>query len=342
MKHMRAHSLIVGSLLCSGLNACAPKEGPKVLPALEYARTIGGGQRQDISRAHALSSGSQPVTRAANSIPEPHRGPHLATVSRQGNAEPRFRFAADSGVTGTDRPAVEGENGVVTNMGPEAPQVPSYEVHQNAAPNIRDYNGPLSLGDPGVSASLWQESRGETNLFHDFRAWQPMDLITIVVTERSEGLKLADTDLKTESTFEAAINNVLGFENDVKERNSDAEGNSKVDLANLINASTNTKFKGTGRTGRTDTLKAQISAMVVEVLPGGLLRIEGERIISMNNEEQIMVISGLARTRDLNSDNQIDSAKIANLRIDYFGRGTVSSAQYGGWLGNLLRIIWPF
>jgi flagellar L-ring protein precursor FlgH len=82
--------------------------------------------------------------------------------------------------------------------------------------------------------------------------------------------------------------------------------------------------------------------MIVEVLPGGVLRIEGERIISVNNEEQIMVISGLARTRDINSENQIDSTRLANMRVDYFGRGAVGSPQFGGWFSNLLRLLWPF
>lgn len=340
MKHIRAQSLIVGSLLCTGLNACAPANEVKSFPALEYARTLGAGQRQDVRRAQALSGGAVVGPPAASHVAR-HQAAQVTTVSNQVGSEARFRYAADKQ---TDQPTVANESGVVTNLLPESDRAndAGFEVHHNATPNIRDYNGPLSLGDPGVSASLWQESRGETNLFHDFRAWQPMDLITIVVTERSEGLKMADTDLKTESSFQAAVENFLGYENDVIEHNSDSEGKPKIDLSNLVKASTDTEFKGTGRTGRTDTLKAQISAMVVEVLPGGLLRIEGERIISMNNEEQIMVISGLARTRDLNSENQIDSAKIANLRIDYFGRGTVSSAQVGGWLGNVLRYLWPF
>jgi flagellar L-ring protein precursor FlgH len=228
-------------------------------------------------------------------------------------------------------------------MNPEIPAEPEFQMQPSTMPNTRDYNGRLSLGDPGVSASLWQESRGETSLFHDFRAWQPMDIITILVTERAQGRKQADTNLSTESTFQAALSNFFGYEQDLQELNMNKTGSgSKVNLQNLINASSESEFKGAGQTGRSDTLTAQISAMVVEVLPGGVLRLEGERIISMNNEEQIMVISGLARTRDINSENQIDSARIANLRVDYFGRGTVGSTTYGGWLSNILRILWPF
>ena len=55
-----------------------------------------------------------------------------------------------------------------------------------------------------------------------------------------------------------------------------------------------------------------------------------------------MVISGLVRPRDVNSDNEVPSNKVANMRIDYYGRGTVGEAQYGGWLGRALRKVWPF
>lgn len=330
MKKSSNKKIAMSGVICGVLSSCvAVDSGPKTIPALEYARSLGGGKRQDVARAEALSQTPE-QRHALRSRPVKHSAPQ----GIQDGA--RFRLASNE-VTGD-----QNQGDVVTNIPAEIPAEADFQMHESTTPNSRDYNGPLSLGDPGVSASLWQESRGETSLFHDFRAWQPMDIITILITERAEGRKQADTNVKTESTFQTAIENIFGFENDVVDRNSTAEGDPKVDLKNLINASAESEYKGEGRTGRTDSLRAQISAMVVEVLPGGLLRIEGERIISMNNEEQIMVVSGLARTRDINSENQIDSARIANLRVDYFGRGVVGSAQYGGWLSNLLRMIWPF
>jgi len=210
------------------------------------------------------------------------------------------------------------------------------EYRSSLSGDTRDYNGPLSLGDPGVSASLWKESRSGNDLYRDDRAWQPMDLITIIVTESSEGKKEADTEIKSKSSVLAAIQNFLGYEDDAKDSNPD------LNLDSIIKASTENNFKGEGDTSRKDTLKARISAMVAEVLPSGILRIEGQRIISVNAEEQVMVISGLVRPRDINSTNEIDSSKIANLRIDYYGRGTVSEAQYGGWMSRAIRILWPF
>lgn len=209
---------------------------------------------------------------------------------------------------------------------------PGFRVQQSTVGNRRQYHGPLLLGDPGVSASLWQESRASNDLLRDYRAYQPMDLITIVVSETSEGKKSADTATKSDSTLELAIESLLGFE----------DQSSHLNPASLANASSKNEFSGEGETNRKDSLKAKISAMVVEVLPTGVLRIEGEKIIAVNSEEQTMVISGLVRLRDINSENEVDSSKIANMRIDYFGSGIIGEAQHGGWLGRIVRKVWPF
>lgn len=198
------------------------------------------------------------------------------------------------------------------------------------------YGGPLEIGDPGVTASLWRESQSGNEPFRDFRAWQPMDLVTIVINELSLGQQLANTEVKSKSQYLAAIENFFGLEKQTK------EWTNQPDLSSLIQAQTQNDFRGEGRTLRQAQLNARISAVVVEVLPSGLLRIEGEKIIAMNNEEQIMILSGLVRQRDINSNNEINASQIAQVRIDYYGNGTLGEAQYGGWLSRLLRILWPF
>ena len=294
------------SILCLGLTSCLPSpqriEHP-VIPSLRYS--------ENLKRTNPEAFPSQQITNAAS------------------NSRAQYRFAAGEG-------------------SPDAAIEPSYEVYHSSAPDIRDYNGPLSLGDPGVTASLWQESRGGSDLFRDYRAFQALDLITIVVTEVSEGKKEADTDSSTESSILSGITSFFGFEHDAIESNTSGKKTKRpgddftLDPSQLIKADSSNEFKGEAETTRKGSLKARISAMVVEVLPGGTMRIEGEKIIAVNNEEQVMVISGLVRPRDVNSNNEVDSSKIANLRIDYFGEGTVGDAQVGGWFGGMLRRLWPF
>lgn len=198
--------------------------------------------------------------------------------------------------------------------------------------NPRDYNGPLSLGDPGQASSLWRESGSGHDFFRDVRAWQPMDLITVRILEKTEGKKEADTETKGKSSLSASIENFLGFEDNFP----------GTDPTNRLTATTQNDYKGEGETTRKDSLTGTLSAMVAEVLPTGIIRIEGTKIISVNNEEQIMVLTGLVRPRDITSENEVDSTRIANMRIDYYGRGDIGDVQRQGWLGQLVRKVWPF
>ena len=118
--------------------------------------------------------------------------------------------------------------------------------------------------------------------------------------------------------------------------------NDGLDPENLINAQTNSVYQGQGQTKRLGSLRGKLSAVVLEVLPNGLLRVEGTKIVSVDNEEEVMVVSGLARLRDIDPQNQIDSSRIANMRIDFYGKGVAGDITNLGWGTRLVRQIWPF
>ncbi len=353
MKKSLNNSQLFLVALSMGLAGCAPTPAQNFrVPAVEYANRL----KQQRARIDPEYRKRLVIEQGFNSIQGPGVPAEALYASggltltpnapMSSGSEPRamMKMVSDNGGTGTlaaDKPAeapvfVPDEKtagtDVVTNLGADNQ---SSQMLQPAQPLTRDYNGPLSLGDPGLQASLWRESSTGTSLFRDYRAWQPMDLITIVVLENSEGKNKADTTIKQESTVTAAIKNFLGLEKYL------TEANKNIDLNNLINANSSHDYKGEGETKRTGALKATISAMVAEVLPSGVLRIEGEKIIVVNNEDEVMKISGLVRPEDVSSRNEVDSSKVANVRIDYYGKGSVGNAQTGGWLGNLVRKLWP-
>lgn len=213
----------------------------------------------------------------------------------------------------------------------------SYADVVRARAETRSYRSPLAVGNPGESASLYRESRSAVNdIYHDYRAFQPMDLITVVITEVAEGNRIANTNSKQESSFSAAITGLLGLDDWFFGRNQGIDPNA------VIATDTESEFKGQGQMLRSDRLRGTISAMVTEVLPSGILRIEGQKVIAVNSEEQVMVISGLVRPRDVSSANTVESNKIANVRIDFFGKGTLGDIQSPGWFVEMLNWLWPF
>ena len=113
-------------------------------------------------------------------------------------------------------------------------------------------------------------------------------------------------------------------------------------LFRSVEASSTSKFSSTGETKRENTVTATLAARVVSVLPGGVMQIEGAREVKVNNENQILVVRGLIRAKDVQPDNSIESSSIADAHIEYYGQGVLGDKQKPGWLTRLLDNVWPF
>ena len=196
---------------------------------------------------------------------------------------------------------------------------------------------PYSNGQATANPSLWPDENQGASLLSDFRAFHTMDVITILVNENNEGKKRTNTNAKSTFSLLAGISHFFGIET-----RSWAANNEDLDPSKLIQADTESNYKGEGETNRKGTLKAALSAVIMEVLPNGLMRIEGSKIVSVDDEEEVMVISGLVRARDISSLNQIESSRVANMRIDFYGRGVLAEKQAPNWGARLMNYIWPF
>jgi flagellar L-ring protein precursor FlgH len=182
------------------------------------------------------------------------------------------------------------------------------------------------------NGSIWQASSASP--VDDFKARKRGDIVTVVIVEEASASKQASTGTKRESGMSASIPNFMGLETTVLKE--------KLDLNSLIKASTSSEFGGSGTTTRKDVLNATISARVMDVLGNGDLRIEGSRSVKVNNEEQIIILQGTVRPRDINQDNMISSSQIADARITYSGNGVINDRQQPGWLLNFVDKVWPF
>ena len=184
------------------------------------------------------------------------------------------------------------------------------------------------------SGSIWQSSSG--GLVEDFKARARGDTLTVVITETASASKEATTGTSRKTELAAGIPNLLGLETKMT-------GISKwMDLDKLLSADTSSKFDGSGSTTRKEKLNATITAQVVDVLANGNLLIEGRRNVMVNNEDQIIVLEGIVRPKDISADNIVSSAQIADARITYSGKGIISDRQRPGWLMNIIDQVWPF
>ncbi|WP_457639034.1 flagellar basal body L-ring protein FlgH [Persephonella sp.] len=179
--------------------------------------------------------------------------------------------------------------------------------------------------------SLFTEATA-TNLFSDDKAYQIGDVITIKVIENISGSGSANS----QSGRDSSVN--LDFPSPT------LMGKPLINQQPIagMNAGSKTNFKGTGKTDRQARLVATISARVVKVYPNGNLFIVGKKVIKINEDEQILRISGIVEPTSIEQDNSILSSKISDMYIEYNGKGFIADNQRPGWLAQFLSKIWPF
>lgn len=207
-------------------------------------------------------------------------------------------------------------------------QAPVDTGHQATPPPIPPPMAPTTAG------SLWTESQG--SLFYDLKARNVGDIVTVAIYEQASASKEASTSSGRDTTASADITKLFGLERDI------GNINSAIDPTNLLSAGFSNDFSGSGKTSRKEDLVATLTTRVIEVFPNGNLRIAGGKTVTVNNEDQIIRLSGIIRPTDISPSNIVGSQHILDANIEYTGNGIISDKQRPGWMVRLIDNVWPF
>ena len=203
------------------------------------------------------------------------------------------------------------------------------------------YIQPVTRADvdntPPTKNSLWRASG--KGLFSDVKAHDVNDLVTIKIVENAAATKDAETKTTRDSSYDAGISTFFGVPLDFGLTNLFGKGKG---FSPNVAANVGDSYDGKGKTKRSGALNATITAKVVEVLPNGNLVIESRKEMTVNNEEQILILRGLIRPEDIASDNTIASDYVAEAQIFYTGEGVLQDKQSPGWMVRLMDKVWPF
>ncbi len=153
--------------------------------------------------------------------------------------------------------------------------------------------------------------QAQISLYQDVKANKVGDVITVILRESTSGSSTSDSKLSTNTGGSAGgsvAGNFLPFQPTF---GSDAQVNFDSDQKNLSN--------------QRQLLQGFISVQIKDVTPGGDLIVEGNRLTEVNGETHEMMLTGIVRPNDVNSDNQVLSYRIANANISYLKRGGLSS-----------------
>lgn len=204
------------------------------------------------------------------------------------------------------------------------------------APRTEMYDAKI-VRDSAAGSGLWKEANYR-GFFTDMRARRVGDLITVNIVESSRASKKADTSSSRDSSIDAGISNLLGYETKLDKIGVPGAFNaSSMFKANLTNS-----HAGSGATSRDESMTAYLTARVVDVMHDGNLILKGTREVRVNNETQFITLTGIVRPADISPNNTILSSYIADARITYTGRGAVSDKQKPGLITRAVDFIWPF
>jgi flagellar L-ring protein FlgH len=181
--------------------------------------------------------------------------------------------------------------------------------------------------------SLWRN--GSRAFFKDQRAHQVGDILTITVSIADQANFANETQRSRSGSEDSGITDFLG----AKTLGAPAQ---KVLPGRILTADSTSSSDGKGSIQRQETLQTNVAAVVTQVLPNGNLVVEGKQEIRVNYEIRELIVAGIVRPEDIQSDNTIDSSKIAQARISYGGRGQIMDVQQQRYGQQVMDILLPF
>lgn len=216
---------------------------------------------------------------------------------------------------------------------------------QGSTPPMAAITPPQTYVEPEEQAlnqgSLFNMAESD-GLYADNRARRVGDIVLVNVVETSKAKTKADTSTSKTSGNEYGVSAAFGKSKAGLLGAGGGPLSSPIGADPLFSTTTNSNLSTTGETKRENYVTTTVGARVLQVLPGGVLQVEGAREVRVNEETQYLVVAGLVRTKDIATDNSILSTQMADTRIEYFGKGVLADKQRQGWMTRLLDNIWPF
>jgi flagellar L-ring protein precursor FlgH len=219
------------------------------------------------------------------------------------------------------------------NVG-EQPALSAIE-NPTAQPGYKPVQMPMPAPQPAVynPNSLWRN--GSRAFFKDQRAMQVGDIMTVKVKITDKAAIENGTKRSRDSKEDSGVTDFIGS----KLLTGDA---AKLMPGKILTTDSTSSTDNKGSVNRQEALSTNVAAVVTQVLPNGNLVVEGKQEVRVNFEIRELIVAGIVRPEDIESDNTIESTKIAQARIAYGGRGQITDVQQPRYGQQVMDILLPF
>ncbi len=182
--------------------------------------------------------------------------------------------------------------------------------------------------------------QGDNPLFSDHKAMHVNDIVTVLISETAQS---SNTGAKSLSSTDSSALGGGAF-------TSTGANSTMVDAANKLNgyssigfeSDSSSSFQGAGSATKDASFTTKVSARIVKILSNGNYFVSGKREILIDDQKQVIQISGVIRPYDIDQYNNIDSAKMSDAKILYKTEGDMDRATKQGWGTKMVQAIWPF
>ena len=177
-----------------------------------------------------------------------------------------------------------------------------------------------------ADGAIFSTYAGYAPLHYGQRAARVGDLVTVVLTENTRSSKGTSASSDRSGSFDLTPPSIGPFSFDPGNLNSGASGS----------------FSGSGDATQTNSLSGTITVTIAEVMPNGVARIRGEKLMNFSQGQEWVQLAGLIRLNDIDADNRIASSRVADAQIAYSGNGHFQRASRPGWLSQFFTMVSPF
>lgn len=188
---------------------------------------------------------------------------------------------------------------------------------------------------PGAEASLWTGDRG--SLLGDRRAMQQGDILTVVIEIDDKAEISNSSDRSRTASQELGIPSLFGLPQKIDRKLPDG-----ASLGSAVGLNSTSAASGDGSVRRNEKLTLRVAATITDILPNGVLAIEGQQEVRVNFELRQLTVSGFVRPADITRQNEITYDKIASARVSYGGRGQITDMQQPRYGQQALEAALPF
>lgn len=213
-------------------------------------------------------------------------------------------------------------NNPTVEVQPTPPRMPSVaRVPQPPAGQPMTLSAARPVIAPAASAGAIFQGQAYRPLFETVRARQIGDVLTVAIEENTTARQSSNTSINRGGKLDGSIS-ALPFVR---------PGITPLARAK-IGAGLDNDSAAKGESGSDNVFKGTITATVAEVLANGHLVVVGEKQVGVNQTVDSLRFSGVVDPALIRPGNSINSTQVADVRLEFRGRGDIDRAMTTGWL----------